>query len=339
MYRRLLRTSAAKSCVFRVPSRERSLLFLSCDLVGSTSYKQVENQWQAAFLAFYRQFPQKIGDVANELDVSLEFHLWKPIGDELIFTVHVEHEDDVYDAVVVWLQAMAEYETETLSKTSMGTKGGAFIATFPGPDSESSIPRDPSAEDSDKSPILLNDEALSGQRKYRSYLYDYFGPSIDTGFRILSRCTPRHFTLSVEVAWALLRSHRDQEIDRPLDHLDFLEQTSLKGVWRGRDYPVFALDRHHADGVNETLKALVGTKIDLNAAEKVCKACVSRDDWFSGIYLPKSGDPDLRRRPVDSLAEARKEEVTSMEGGESLPEDEDTDSGSDLPEQAPLGDE
>jgi hypothetical protein len=67
-------------------------------------------------------------------------------------------EDELYDAVRTWLDGMLEYETEALikKKTGMRVKGGAFIATFPGPDSESTVPRDPTSETSDLAPVLLN---------------------------------------------------------------------------------------------------------------------------------------------------------------------------------------
>ncbi|MFC7500944.1 hypothetical protein [Nocardioides sp. GCM10030258] len=135
--------------------------------MNSTSYKQANAGWQAAFLAFYRQFPQVVGDIAKEHDATVTFDLWKPIGDELIFSVVVTHECDVYSAVRIWLAAMAQYEDQMATKNiNMGVKGSAFIATFPGPDSESTVPRDPTKEISDLHPVLLNDDALKGRRSH-----------------------------------------------------------------------------------------------------------------------------------------------------------------------------
>lgn len=314
----------------------RSELFLSCDLVGSTSFKQRVPGWQDAFLGFYRQFPQAVSDVANELGAECKFDLWKAVGDELIFTVTVEHEDDVYDAVRTWLGAMGRYEAETLRpKTGMRVKGGAFIATFPGPDSESSVPRDPDTETSDKSPVLLNDEALKGRRNNTKYLYDYFGPSVDTGFRVIGACSERHFTLAVEVAWSLLLANRDKK-DRHLEDFCFLGPRSMKGVWNGRDYPVFALDRHHEDDVNRSIRELTDGKVNLTHAETLCRECVTSDGWMSAIFLPKSGVDGLAIEPTDSLASLRQD--NEMKGSETLPPG-DPEKGKVLKDEPPLGKE
>ncbi len=115
-----------------------------------------------------------------------------------MFEVDITSENDVSRAVRVWLLAMSMYEEQVLAEAGLALKGGAFIATFPGPDSESTIPRKPDYEDSDGAVVLLNQQALTGQRAYTKYLYDYFGPSIDTGFRVFGLSSRRYFTMSIE---------------------------------------------------------------------------------------------------------------------------------------------
>lgn len=118
----------------------RSLLFLSCDITGSTAFKQRRSApWLRTFLSFYREFPQQLGDLLAEADRPLRFDLWKAVGDEMIFTCAVDDERDVDLAVRLWLAAMDGYE--------------------------------------------LNRSALE-LRDLTAYQYDYFGPSIDTGFRV-----------------------------------------------------------------------------------------------------------------------------------------------------------
>lgn len=314
----------------------RSQLFLSCDLVNSTSYKQQTPGWQGEFLSFYRQFPQSVGDLAEDQGVALQFDLWKPIGDELIFTVVVRHERHVFQAVRVWLAAMESYETQMREKQdkAMGLKGSSFIATFPGPDSESSVPRNPASELSDEHPVLLNDDALKGQRRHTKYLYDYFGPSIDTGFRVASQATPRHFTVSVEVALAMLLASREDK-DMCLDDLVFRGPATLKGVWGGRDYPMFAIDRHHDDDINRAMKRLTNSGVDEGKAIELCRECVTSEGWMSAIYLPDSGVDYMKVEPADSLEEVRKQ-ASVVTGVESVPAG-DPEQGTDLPDQAPLG--
>src|SRR5579859_7691307 len=96
------------------PAPPRSLLFLSCDLTGSTQYKQAQivsstrsgeqhgSPWQKVFLQFYWEFPQAIATALVDNDSALKFDLWKAVGDELIFTCEVRAEDDVYDAIRIF---------------------------------------------------------------------------------------------------------------------------------------------------------------------------------------------------------------------------------------------
>lgn len=315
-------------------SDPRSELFLSCDLVGSTSYKQKIAGWQDGFLAFYRQFSQKVGDVQGEMGTDLSFDLWKPVGDELIFTVRVREEHDVYWALRVWLESMLRYDATLAKDTTMSTKGGAFIATFLGLDSESAIPRNPQSETSDKPSVLLNDVALGGKRNHTKYLYDYFGPSIDTGFRITSGCTPRYFTLSVETAWAFLLAARDDK-DLVNTDMEFLGTRALKGVSDGREYPLFAIDRRCSDDINAAIKAMSNNQLSPDAAEKLFRECTTSKGWISGIYLPDSGHAATKVPPLDSLAESRKIAL-DMTGAESkAPGDQEA--GKVPPSEAPLG--
>ncbi|WP_030527732.1 hypothetical protein [Phycicoccus jejuensis] len=294
-----------------------SLLFLSCDIVGSTKFKQQRDLWQITFLSFYRQFPQMLGDITVAQEIHGPFELWKPVGDELIFTVRVSHESEIFAAVRSWLEAMKQYEM-VLAKEGLATKGGAFLATFPGPDSESSIPRDPRTETSDKGVVELNDEALA--TRSADYMYDYFGPSIDTGFRVLSACSQRHFTLSVEVAWAMAQCAVDAGVDEstfPLADMRLLDTREFKGVWDGREYPLFSLDRHHDDSVNRALAKLRNPAVQPLAVVNLCRACGDDPNWPSGLYLPNSSWASFRTVPTDSLENGRS---NSMDGAETVPE-------------------
>jgi hypothetical protein len=294
----------------------KSLLFLSCDIVGSTAFKQQSGIWQKTFLSFYREFPQILGELTREAEYTPGFKLWKPVGDELIFTSHVLTERDVFVATRLWLQAMRSYEETVLADVSLATKGGAFIATFPGPDSRSSIPHDPTTETSDKGVVELNDEALASGSA--AYLFDFFGPSIDTGFRVLSACTRRHFTLSVEVAWTMAQCCADAGVGGayPLSDLRLLDARQFKGVWRGREYPLFALDREADDLVNVALENIRHNRVGSQDVVNLCKVCAADPDWPSALYLPGSDHPELRAEPVDSLAQLRS---NSMEGAETVP--------------------
>ncbi|WP_217583754.1 hypothetical protein [Microbacterium sp. GbtcB4] len=306
-------------------AKGRSVLFLSADLVGSTSYKQKEKGvWQGVFLSFYRQFPQYLSASSREHDQEAveapDFRLWKAVGDELIYEVTVTHEQEVSRAIRIWLMALELCETDILQEASLGLKGSAFIATFPGPDSEATIPRNPKTEKSDLGVVTLNDAALKpkgGVRSHSRYQFDYFGPSIDTGFRVSSHASHRYFTMSVEASWALALAAAGNNTNSGRDdHLHvkdvvFRGNVLLKGVWDGREYPLFAIDRHFHDGVNKSVAKLVQTPPEAQDIIDVCHACNSDDNWPCAIYLPASSNVHMQVEPEDAMATLRASEQTS----------------------------
>lgn len=324
------------------PDRCRSKLFVSCDLVGSTHFKQTEAGWQKIFLSFYREFPQLLSDAekrrATQDGESTSFQLWKAVGDELIFEVEVRSEIETSRTVRIWLDAMAAYEEQVLTERKLALKGGAFIATFPGPDSESTIPRDPGEEDSDEPVVVLNDKALRGTRAYKKYLYDYFGPSIDIGFRLFGLATRRNFILSNEVAWALGHAAHDAGASKKHENFHntsdfaFLGSYPLKGVWNSREYPVFAIDREHEDPVHIALAGLNGRAVDALSVINVCHACSKDSNWPCTLYLPDATNEAFHVKPEDAMKPLLDSE-TDYDGAETqVPLDE----GSALEQDSPL---
>lgn len=288
------------------------------------------------FLQFYREFPQRVAITQVALGTkNLTFELWKPIGDELIYSCAVRSEEDVCNAIRTWLKAMRDYEDDSLDDTSMGTKGGAFIATFPGPDSRSSVPRRPDSEVSDDDVIRLNQDAQAVQ-DHEAYVYDYFGPSIDTGFRVLSKCSPRYFTLSVEVALAILGRGMSPGVGREETDtndvllLDFVE---LKGVWKNQRYPVVAIDTEHDNPVHQAYSKFEhrGTTEDLH---DLCEACYRSKGWPSRLYLPEATNGYYHDEPENPLKDYI---TTSSEGAEQIANDEPPDARNDLGEDLDLG--
>lgn len=294
----------------------RSVLFLSADLIGSTQYKQKVPGWQSIFLSFYRDFPKSLGEQLSASPpgmIDQKFTLWKAIGDELIFEVTVSHENEVSDAIRVWLNAVKIYEEQTLSDKGLTLKSGAFIATFPGPDSESTIPRTPEIERSEEDVIHRNDTALAGEpRDHKNYHYDYFGPSIDTGFRILEKATHRYFPITVEVAWALAVAAHTEQAENPrapyhsVDDLVFSGVHEFKGVWGGREYPLFAIDREIANPIHTAIAGLNTEALSAKNIIEVSAACNDSDDWPGALYLPNSQHKPFTQCPEDAMASLRK---------------------------------
>lgn len=309
-----------------------SKLFLSVDLTGSTAFKQrpfdPKSPWQKVFLHFYREFPQVLHQQRQDDPAAgLDFQLWKAVGDELLFTCEVRSERDIFHAVRLWIKAMREFTSTGLhGHPELGVKGAAFLGTFPGPDHESTIPRRPDVEESGRDVLLQNEEAVTAdERDTSKYLFDFFGPSIDTGFRISRHSKPRYMPLSLEVAYALavVQHHHDSQTDAFISpDLKLLDSIELKGVWGGREYPVFALDLEHADLVHAALAAIRGEQHTNANILQLCAKAYNSVGWPYAMYLPDAITADFRKAPENPLSDYLAAAADAFEGVESPPGEE-----------------
>lgn len=282
--------------------------------------------------------------LAEERQVAthkLDFRLWKAVGDELIFSYVVRSEYEVYEATRVWLHAVqqcfsVDLPTNSKAQRHVGLKASAFLATFPDPDSLAVIPTqfitsrqaDEIAEQAEwrrlqirVCPVCgadMNSEKCSKCGNTVGPLVDRVGPSVDIGFRVAHSATTRHFTMSAEVAYAVLHvlgsesfaMKRDKKGDvREQFMLKEMDNT-LKGVWEGKSYPVFAWDvrgmpypdEHSVPGVDLILrkvrkKTREKRVTDLTDWQALLSLCFDDEAWPTHIYLEKSHLPVFSRKP------------------------------------------
>jgi hypothetical protein len=208
--------------------RPKLKLFLSVDVVGSTSFKQRDRDehaqtWLNLFVSFFVEFPTLLNTEVETLNIKLpKVRLWKSLGDELIFTVELtdRHYAAAYlKAFSVTLRKAAEnWHTDDSdpARKELHLKGTAWLAGFPVGNVE--IPLD----------VSVDDQNSDGR--------DYIGPLIDTGFRLKEFASSRKLVLSADLTYLLLSvGVSGMEL--------FLEgENSLKGVLRGKPYPVIWLD-------------------------------------------------------------------------------------------------
>ncbi len=240
---------------FKELTRPKLKIFLSVDVVGSTALKQkgrvldvpdvaadhapdfVNGDWLEFITNFYRDFPSKLIDAFEEIretrkkdnpsegDKAKPPLLWKALGDELVFTAELAAPTDA----AIHLEALGDAINSSVKSWSEGNsqlpvsfKGTAWVAGFPVGNSEI-----PMTQNSVKDP----DENRIGDDRY-----DYSGPAIDIGFRIAKFSTPRRLTISAELADLVALDGRMKNrlwAEIPLE---------LKGVLRGRPYPIFWFD-------------------------------------------------------------------------------------------------
>jgi len=186
-------------------------LFLSADLAGSTAFKQKQSGevWQRFFAGFYSQLPAFVNQFFQPDAPKLS--LWKTIGDEVVFSAELGSSSEVPAMVDAFRKGVAAYR-EKIRKTpgDLDLKCAAWTAGFPVGNLAVELPGE-------------------GQ-------WDYIGPGMDIGFRLVKEASPRRMPLSVELAYILTFSGRDNPdivVGRSLE---------LKGVGKGRRYPCLWLD-------------------------------------------------------------------------------------------------
>ncbi len=84
--------------------------------------------------------------------------------------------------------------------------------------------------------------------------------------------------------------------------IDYIGGHDFQGVWNGRDYPLFAIDRLHSDPVNVATKVIDGPSVSGRSRDRALPSCIEDADWPSAIYLPYANSPAMKRTPpVDPL--------------------------------------
>lgn len=148
------------------------ILFLSVDIKGSTGFKQHDDnfgyvdRWFGFFYTFYSEFQtefstQCLNAFKNGLASDKFPTLWKPIGDELVFTIPIHKAVEVKHAVSAFcetLQKRSQYLRSSRKEFHLDVKGTCWLAEFPCTNAEFIFPYN-------------NTE--------KSQITDYTGPSID----------------------------------------------------------------------------------------------------------------------------------------------------------------
>jgi class 3 adenylate cyclase len=208
--------------------RPKLKLFLSVDIVGSTSFKQRDKDsqsqaWLNLFVSFFSEFPtllcSEVADCGMPLDSP---RLWKSLGDELIFTVELKHRTQA----AVYLKAFAatlrkaaqnwHTDVKDPARKELHLKGTAWLAGFPVGNVEIPLDTHVDAKHSD------------GR--------DYIGPLIDTGFRLKEFATSRKLVISADLTYLIL------SVGISGMALFFDGEHTLKGVLRSKPYPIIWLD-------------------------------------------------------------------------------------------------
>jgi hypothetical protein len=242
----------------------RLRLFLSADIVGSTSLKQTRARpagsaddstkgpvWFSAIQGFYFEAAQAFlyewNSRKKESELPQELYgdeplFWKSIGDEVLFTKVLSDHRQLATTLNCWFSAVSRMRKFLKNEnSSLDVKCTAWLAGFPYRNREVVIGKYPNSENRQienyyqENGNLLN--KFYNEQSDPGLAVDYIGPSIDTGFRLTSFSSSRKMVVSIDIAYIISMTSFDGEVKR-LD-LYYEGSHSLKGVMGGAPYPVF----------------------------------------------------------------------------------------------------
>jgi hypothetical protein len=248
--------------------KPRLRLFLSVDLVGSTSYKQSRQVWSPEILNFYRNFDYALQARYRAFSEGHKTALpapefWKSNGDELLYVCELQNLSHAHAVMHLWLGALNDYRAMGgAGDKTMDVKSTAWIGLFPAPNAEVFFRRGALP------PVTDPGDPMLAQAEIREEWYanpnnpaitrDFVGPSMDTGFRLTSWATPRRMIISVDLAFVLTGAYTRGV--GPL-RLHFSGKDKLKDIIGNQPYPTIWIpvgdererpvqDSERADGIS-----------------------------------------------------------------------------------------
>jgi hypothetical protein len=242
--------------------------FLSIDIIDSTYLKQKgqtknSTDWVPKFLNFFASCRTEIKNIWEDIlkstngkfEIGEEPELWKSLGDELIFTKLIAPNSETYACLSI-IELCNRLAKSLREKDTVDVKMTIWLAGFPINNYEylpleefENLPSDgqPSTE-------ITNLIEISRLRKTDGKIpvrnLDFFGPSIDLGFRLSKFSSRRRLVISADFAYIVsglearvteflkcFKKKKDEMI-----HFHFHGMEELKGVNDAQKYPIIWID-------------------------------------------------------------------------------------------------
>lgn len=246
----------------RAPSLK---LFISFDLIGSTSFKHSKDSrihfaeaWYVFFKKFYINNPiSLLKSYTKLLSKEIDFdtienqqdlenftlpYLWKNLGDEIIYVADIEDTKHIVYHIEAMQKAIIHHNS--YNDIILKVKGAAWIAHFP---VINSVIFDEVSHKIEKSKVrICNNKHI-----------DFIGPTIDLGFRISKYSSQRKLVLSTALTYMLVKELiKDKNCENIFSfYFDGMQET--KGV-RDGSYPIVWIDNYQ--GHTPKAEKLYGVK-------------------------------------------------------------------------------
>lgn len=215
-------------------SVEGIYVFVSFDIVGSTQYKTISNDWYQITKKFYE-------DSLTELNKS-EFVHWKSIGDEVVFYKRLVQEDlenihELPKKVFTIMNTVRDsfFKEYPHSKMLLSLKGTMWI------DNIKSLGEE--RDEHFQSYIIEQKQNLYESDSEGNYkIIDFLGAGIDLGFRLRSETQRNQLVVSAELVYLIIKVEQEEHLAKGLSidksEYKISETKTLKGIWYSRPYPV-----------------------------------------------------------------------------------------------------
>jgi len=272
----------------------RVRLFLSVDLVGSTSFKAQSPTWVTQIRHFYTEFPkrlighyQAIINMPDGHKVYLDDYPkpWKTIGDEILFCCRINSMEHLATCITAFLQALDTYgKYLDGAGKHLDVKGSGWVAAFPSPNVTVKIARDLSSSD------IEVDEIIESQADSDASEFDFLGKGIDSGFRVARFASADKFVVSAELGWLLCEASHLSAFVRPFTYHG---REELKGVIKDHPYPIVSIDSERNPRRREIRareRALTGEQGAQPHLLADFLKCVMQDEGIELPIIPKIGD-------------------------------------------------
>lgn len=207
----------------------RTLLFMSVDLAGSTNFKDItapvdgKPGWLEAFESYFKELPLVLmGQVAQtflEAESLPEISVWKVIGDEIVFQAEPRTAEEALLLTEAFYRTVVAYDARLFERWPLRVRGCIWAARFP-----------------DRN-IAIEIREMADIGGGDAYV-DYLGPDIDLGFRLSPHAHFGQVIISMNLADVLAGMP-----DRHGLYFHYLGKQALKGIFRGRPYPLFLVSQ------------------------------------------------------------------------------------------------
>jgi hypothetical protein len=210
-------------------NKSRVAMFMSVDLSGSTAFKSEAQAgdkgpaWVGAFEEFFREVPLiMMGQIAAafmlEEDVP-DCSVWKVIGDEIVFLAHPKSARQTQLLTNAFYNTIIIYDNKIFERWPLRVRGCCWAAQISSRNRQIEIPE------------------MMGSDASQTYV-DYLGPDVDAGFR-LAGCVGRgQLIVSSNLVQLLAGLEESEGIQ-----FHYVGRKVLKGVYKGRPYPLFLMTR------------------------------------------------------------------------------------------------